>query len=52
MSITSSKVITSVQRVRRWSQDEKAALVQETYKLGQTVSSVARQNGIFPSQLF
>ena len=52
MSMTSSKVITSVQRRRRWSQDEKAVLVQETYKPGQTVSSLARQNGIFPSQLF
>jgi len=27
-------------------------MIQETYKPGQTVSSVARQNGIFLSQLF
>ena len=52
MSMTSSKVITSVQRRRKWTQEEKMSLVQETYKNGQSVSSVARQNGIFPSQLF
>lgn len=48
--MTSSKVITSVQRRRRWSKDEKLKLVQETYE--SSVSSVARQNGILPSQLF
>ena len=52
MNTTSTKVVTSVQRRRRYSEDEKIQMIQETYKPGQTVSSVARQNGIFPSQLF
>jgi transposase len=50
--MTSTKVITSVQRRRRWSKDEKMKFVQETYEPGRSVSSVARQNGIVPSQLF
>jgi transposase len=52
MNKTSSKVITSVQRRRRWSPDEKMSLIQETYSSGNSVSSVARQHGISPSQLF
>ncbi len=52
MNKTSSKVITSVQRRRRWSPDEKMNLIQETYSSGNSVSSVARQHGISPSQLF
>jgi len=34
------EVITSVQRRRRWSADEKATVVQETYALGMSVSLV------------
>ena len=34
------EVITSVQRQRRWSADEKAAVVQETYAPGMSVSLV------------
>ena len=34
------EVITSVQRRRRWSADEKAAVVQETYAPGMSVSLV------------
>ena len=45
-------VITSVQRRRRWSAEEKARMVQETYAPGMTVSLVARQHGIAPNQLF
>ena len=52
MNTTSTKVVTSVQRRRRWTRDQKAAVVEETYKDGNTVSSVAREHGIFPSQLF
>lgn len=48
--MTTTKVITSVQRRRRWSKDEKMKLVHETYE--SSVSSVARQNGILPAQLF
>ncbi|HXH32260.1 MAG TPA: transposase [Bacteriovoracaceae bacterium] len=52
MNKTSSKVITSVQSRRRWSSDEKMNLIQETYGPGSSVSSVARQHGISPSQSF
>lgn len=46
------EVITSVQRRRRWSAEEKAAIVQETYAPGVSVSFVARRHGIAPNQLF
>ena len=46
------EVITSVQRRRRWSAEETARMVQETYAPGMTVSLVARQHGIAPNQLF
>jgi transposase len=46
------EVVTSVERRRRWSPLEKKSIVQETYEVGKTVSSVARQYGIQPSQLF
>ena len=38
MNTTSTKVVTSVQRRRRWTRDQKAAVVEETYKDGNTVS--------------
>ena len=46
------EVITSVQRRRWWSADEKAAIVQETYAPGMSMSLVARRHGIAPNQLF
>src|ERR1700756_4621648 len=46
------EVIASVQRRRRWSAEEKAAIVQETYAPGMSVSLVARRHGIAPNQLF
>src|SRR5689334_22224263 len=46
------EAITSVQRRRRWSADEKAQIVQETYAPRMSVSLVARQHGIQPNQLF
>jgi transposase len=46
------EVITSVQRRRRWSAEEKVAIVQETYAPGMSVSLVARRHGIAPNQLF
>jgi transposase len=46
------EVITSVQRRRRWSAEEKAQIVQETYAPGMSVSLVARQHGIAPNQVF
>ena len=46
------EVITSVQRRRRWSAEEKARIVQETYAPGMSVSVVARQHGVAPNQVF
>ena len=51
-SIDRIEVITSVQRRRRWSAEEKARIVQETYAPGTSVSLVARQHGIAPNQVF
>lgn len=45
-------VTVSEERRRRWSAQEKAALVKETYELGMSVSLVARKHGISASQLF
>jgi transposase-like protein len=46
------EVITPVQRRRRWSAEEKAAIVQETHAPGMSVSLVARRHGAAPNQLF
>jgi transposase len=46
------EVITSVQWQRRWSAEEQAAIVQETYAPGMSVWLVARRHGIAPNQLF
>ena len=46
------EVITSVQRRRRWSAEEKTRIVQETYAPGMSVSLVARQHGAAPNQVF
>lgn len=46
------EVVTSVQRRRRWSPEEKMAIVQETYAPGMSVSLVARRHGVAPNQLF
>lgn len=45
-------IITSTERRRRWSPEEKRAIIQETYQPGMSVSLIARKYGIFPSQLF
>ena len=45
-------VITSVERRRRWSVCEKLQMVEESDLPGMSVSSVARRNGVSPSQLF
>ena len=57
MSMTSNKqtievVTVSEERRRRWSVQEKAALVKETYEPSMSVSLVARKHGISASQLF
>ena len=46
------EVITSVQRRRRWSTAEKVRLVEEAMQPGMSMSFVARQAGVSPSQLF
>ena len=46
------EVITSVERRRRWSWDEKLRIVAESAQPGRTTSQVARDHGIAPSQLF
>jgi len=45
VSIGRVEVITSIQRRRRWSAEEKAWVVQETYAPGMSVSLVAGQHG-------
>jgi transposase len=46
------EVITSVERRRRWSVAEKRQLVTATLEPGASVSALAREAGIHPSQLF
>ncbi len=56
MSMPSTKesieVITSVQRRRHWTANEKAHIVHETYQPGTSVSAVARRHGVAPNQVF
>lgn len=46
------KVITTVQRRRRWTPDEKRAMVEEAEQPGMSISFVARKYDIHPNQLF
>lgn len=46
------EVITSVQRRRRWTVEEKLQIVEESELPGMSVSYVARKNGVSASQLF
>jgi transposase len=46
------EVITSVERRRRWSRDDKVRIVAESAQPGRTASQVARDHGIAPGQLF
>jgi len=50
--MASVEVITSVERRRRWSRDEKLRIVAESARPGRTASQVAREHGIAPGQLF
>ncbi|HVR58097.1 MAG TPA: transposase, partial [Pseudolabrys sp.] len=52
MTISRAEVITSVERRRRWSQDEKERLVAASIEPGASVSEVARMAGLHVSQLF
>ncbi|WP_354172520.1 MULTISPECIES: transposase [unclassified Bradyrhizobium] len=46
MTISRAEVITSVERRRRWSQDEKERLVAASLEPGACVSEVARMAGL------
>ncbi|MER8435972.1 transposase [Mesorhizobium sp. M1312] len=46
------EVITSVERRRRWSREEKERLVAATFEPGASVSEIARSAGIHAGQLF
>jgi transposase len=52
MTMPRVEVITSVERRRRWSREEKERLVAASFKPGMSVSEVARSAGIHVSQLF
>jgi transposase len=46
------EVFTGTGRRRRWTAEHKAAIVAETYETDETVSAVARRNGLTTQQLF
>ena len=46
------EVITGVERRRKWSAQEKAAIVAESLAEGAVISEVARRHGLRPQQLF
>jgi transposase len=46
------EIITSVQRRRRWSAAEKRQLVEASLEPGASVSTLAREAGIHPGQLY
>ena len=46
------EVITGVARRRRFSTEQKLAIVAETMRPGQSISYVARQHGLSPSLIF
>ena len=49
---TRVEVVTSVQRRRRWTPEQKLEIVKQTNEPGNSVSMVARQFGITAEQLF
>ncbi|MEA3117413.1 MAG: transposase [Paraburkholderia sp.] len=46
------EVLAGPERRRRWSTEEKLAMVRESFEPCKTVSMVARQHGVNPNQLF
>ncbi len=46
------EVITGIGRRRRWSAEEKARIVAESYESSTTVSAIARRHGLNTNQLF
>jgi transposase len=52
MTMSRAEVITSVERRRRWSRQDKERLVAASFEPGASVSEVARAAGLHVSQLF
>jgi transposase len=50
--ISRVEVFTGTGRRRRWTAEQKALIVAESYERGQTASAVARRHGLTPQQLF
>jgi transposase len=50
--MTAVEVITSVERRRQWSREDKLRIVAESAGPGRTSSQVARRYGLSPGQLF
>ncbi len=46
------ELITGTARRRRWSADEKLRIVSESLESGETISSVARRNGVAANLLY
>jgi transposase len=46
------EVITSIQRRRHWSAEQKRALVEEAEQPGMSISTVTRKYEVHPNQLF
>ena len=46
------EVITSVQRRRRWTAEQKRAMVEEAEQPGMSISHIARKYEVHPNQLF
>lgn len=46
------EVVTSVQRLRHWSAEQKLAIVKQANEPGNSVSMVAREHGLTAEQLF
>jgi transposase len=46
------EVFTGAGRRRAWTEEEKAAIIAESYELGARASHVARRHGLTPQQLF
>ena len=46
------EVFTGTGRRRRWTPEQKALIIAESYESGETASAVARRHGLTPQQLF
>jgi transposase len=46
------EVLTSAGRRRRWTVEQKLAMVRESFESGKPITKVAREHGVNPNQLF